>query len=323
MPEIKSSADILRANVASASKMNDQSAALKIAQVKVTNPDEYTLREELHAAGLARLFDEMQATLLNVKSQDTTASITGTRLTNEQKALEQVNKIMNTHEGEVSQTNSAAGTKQDKVNKALAALEVAMRSKDTSGEYVWGGKDSGTDPLSRLDPNGNRVAVDLKKDSNLVNGLMTNNFSATASNNTVVTVSSAHEVNESLIHPGHSAVAKAIGYLNMIKANADAVDAGGPAIYTDEQLASAQTTQKNARGELKMLMSLEIKKVKEAFKVNKEDAKDAMQLNNDIFTANIVERTQHVKDLLVSLTALISLANIDGKVSDALSNLRV
>ena len=320
---LRSSTDVLSTNSTRTGDISAKSLQLQQAQAAVTDPAKYLSRTELDKSGLGRQFDEVQATLLNVKSQDTTASITGTRLTNEKNALEQVNKIMVRFEAEMTHLSGAAGSKQDKVNKALAALAVAMQSKDTAGKFVWGGKDAGTDPLSKLDQNGNRVSVNLKTESNLVNGLITNNFSATASNKAIVTVSSAHEVRESFIHPGHEAVAKAIGYLNMIKENTDAIDAGGVAIYTGEQLAAAQSGQKDTRGGLSMLIDLEVAKVKEAFKVNKEDAKDSMQSINDSFTANIVERTQTTKNLAVSLLALIALSNLDGKISEALSNLRV
>ncbi|MEM6338630.1 MAG: hypothetical protein AAF673_01730 [Pseudomonadota bacterium] len=321
---LKSSTDILRAGFGSARDIGTTASSLKEAQVAVTNPNKFTSRSQLDQSGLARRFDELQGTLLNVKSQDTTANITRSRLGNEQKALEQVNGIMVRFEEEMSQSNNVSGSKQDKVNRALAKLETALRAQDTSGKYVWGGKDATTDPLSRLDAAGNRIPVSLVNESNVVDGadtsgLITNGYSTNSSNSTIVTVSSQHEVRESFLHPGHDAIAKAIGYLNMVKANADA----GDAIYTDQQLAAAQREQLDARGALKVEIDTEVKKVEQAFDVNKRDEKDALKENNDLFSANLVERTQQVHNLIVSMAAQISISNVDSKISGILGDLRV
>lgn len=322
---LKSSTDILETTSASARDIGIKASQLKTAQAAVTNPAKYTSRSELNNSGLSRRFDELQGTLLNVKSQDTTAKITNSRLGNEQTALKQVNDIMVRFEQEMSQSNSVAGSKQDKVNRALAALESALRGKDPSGKYVWGGKDSATDPLSRLDAAGNRVAVSLVNESNVQNRLVTNDYSTSAPNQTVVTVSSQHAVRESFLHPGHEAIAKAVGYLNKIKENADAIDAGGPgaAIYTDQELATAQREQLDARGALKVQIDTEVKKVEQAFDINKRDAKDAMKENNDLFSANLVERTQEVKKLMESLVALITVERVGSTIFSELSKLSV
>lgn len=327
MPDIlRTSTDILRAKGTSAMDIGAKASHLNEAKAAITNPAKYTSRSELDKSGLSRKFDELQGVLLNVKSQDTTANITKARLSNEQRALKQVNDIMVKFESEKPQNNGLAGTTQDKVNRALAEIETALRARDTSGKYIWGGKDPTTDPVSRLDAAGNRVPVSLVNESNIQNRLVTNNYSSTAPNESIITASSEHEVRESFLHPGHEAIAKAIGYLNMIKENADAIDAGGAvaAIYTDEELAVAQREKVEALGTLKIQIDTEmINKVEKAFEVNKRDAKDAMKSNSELFSANIVERTQEMHDLLVSMTALISISNIEAKVSDTLANLRV
>ena len=323
---LKSSTDILGTTVTSARDIGTKARDLNEAKAAVNNPAKYTSRVELDKSGLSRKFDELQGTLLNVKSQDTTAKITKARLNNEQKALKQVNDIMVKFESEKPQNNSLAGTTQAKVNRALAEIEIALRARDTSGKYVWGGKDPATNPISKVDAAGNRVPVSLVNETNIQNNLITNNYSSTAPNESIITVSSEHEVRESFLHPGHEAIAKAVGYLNMIKENANAIDAGGAvaAIYTDQELAAAQQEKVEALGALKIQIDTEVKKVEKAFEINKRDAKDAMKGNNELFSANIVERTQKMHDLLVSMAALISISNVvDAKVSDTLANLRV
>ena len=109
----------------------------------------------------------------------------------------------------------------------------------------------------------------------------------------------------------------------MLKANADAVDAGGPAIYADQDLAATQADQEDALGQLSIVIDLEVRKVEGGLKVNKQDIVDAMKTNNDLFSANIIDNVQAVKDLHISLLSTISLAGLDGKVSEALANLRV
>ena len=88
-----------------------------------------------------------------------------------------------------------------------------MRAQDTSGKYIWGEEDATTDPLSRLDGAGNRLAVSLVNESNVVDGadtsgLITNGYSPNSSNSTIVTVSSQHEIRESFLYPGHDGLQK-------------------------------------------------------------------------------------------------------------------
>jgi len=318
--------EIMEGPVSSTStQIRVKSAELNKAKADITNPAKYSSRFDLDKSGLARKFDELQGTLLNVKFQDTTARITKTRLYNEQIALKQLNDIMVKFESEKPQIHSLAGTTQDKVNRALSEIETVLRAKDTSGKYVWGGKDPATDPLSKVDATGNRMTVSLVNESNIQNQLITNNYSSTAPNESIITASSEHEVRESFLYPGHEAVAKAIGYLNILKENADAIDAGGAgaAIYTDEELAAAQQKKIEALGTLKIQIDTEAEKVEKAFEINKRDAKDAMELNSALFSGDIISSTQTMQALLVSMTALISISNIEAKVSDNLANLRV
>jgi hypothetical protein len=325
---IKSSADILNTTVRSGRDVGVKATQLKEAQASLTNPAKYISRADLDRSGLSRKFDELQTILLNIKSQNTAGYNTTTKLNNESKALEQVNDIMVCFEKEMSQSNNIAGSKQNKVDRALEKIENALRTRDSSGKYIWGGTDSFTDPLSKLDNNRNRIAVNLLEDKNIedgaiTKGLITNNFSTVAPDKTMIKLSSEHTVKKSFIYPGHDSIAKTIGYLNKIKENAKAIDEGQGELYPVTELALNQREQLEARGKLKVEIDLEIKKVKQAFEVNDRDAKDAIKENNDLFSANIIERAQAVRDLIVSLTALISISNIDSKVSDALFNLRV
>lgn len=325
---IKSSADILNTTVRSGRDVGVKATQLKEAQASLTNPAKYISRADLDRSGLSRKFDELQTILLNIKSQNTAGYNTNTKLNNESKALEQVNDIMVCFEKEMSQSNNIAGSKQNKVDRALEKIENALRTRDSSGKYIWGGTDSFTDPLSKLDNNRNRIAVNLLEDKNIedgaiTKGLITNNFSTVAPDKTMIKLSSEHTVKKSFIYPGHDSIAKTIGYLNKIKENAKAIDEGQGELYPVTELALNQREQLEARGKLKVEIDLEIKKVKQAFEVNDRDAKDAIKENNDLFSANIIERAQAVRDLIVSLTALISISNIDSKVSDALFNLRV
>jgi hypothetical protein len=320
---LKSSADILGIRTVTSGDIGVKTSRLFEAQKDLTNPVKFTTRQELEKSGLSRKFDELQAIMLNVKSQDTIASITKSRLQNEQVALKQVNDIIVRFQQEMSQQNSAAGSDQEKVNRALVKLEAALRSQDTSGKYVWGGKDTITDPLLKMNASGNKIAINLVNDSNIENQMITNNFSITAPNETIVTVSSQHEVRESFLYPGHGAISKTIGFLNMIKENANAKDAGNPPLYSEAQISSAQREQSQARGLLKIQIDLEAEKVDHAFDINKKDIKVAMSENKDLFSGGLVERTQKIRDLLVSLTASITLSNIDSKVFDSLSNLKV
>ena len=322
---IKTSVDILNSGTSITRNMSAASSKLRQAQGDMLNMAEFCSRNELDKSGLSREHDAMQKTVLNIESQDKTTRISKSKLNNEKTALDQVKSIMVRFGREMSGNSKAVGSKQDRVNSALADLEAAFRVKNTSGLYVWGGKDQTIDPLSRIDEQGNRVSVSLVEESSIVNGLITNNYSSSDVNDRIITASSEHEIRESFLHPAHGAMAATIGYLNMIKENADAIDAGGSsaAIYTDEELAFAQRNQEEQRGTLFVEVGLESKKVEEAFKVNDRDKKNAMMQEKESFSGNIIDRAQKVRDLLVSLTASITLSNIASKIADKLSELRV
>ncbi|MEA0971316.1 hypothetical protein Megvenef_01291 [Candidatus Megaera venefica] len=312
---LTSALDILNSASGKRRDIGDLSNKVQDSLANVTTGQKFGSRAELDATGLSGRFDNAQAMILKAEANKTTVYVSDGKLKSQQQALIDINKAMVRFEQERAQNSAAAGTDVQKADKALGEIERIMRSKNQSGEYIFGGNDPFTDPLSVIDPvTGNRVAINLKTQSNVVGGsVLVNNYSDAAPDVTVVTVSSAHEVKQGFLYPGMDSMVKTIGYLNMVKTG---VVAGVPAV-TLADIGAAQDVQRLARGETQVLVNLEIEKVEAARSINLSDINSASAILKE-FKGDLVELTGRAKTLLESFVASISIANAGDKAFDAL-----
>lgn len=315
---ITSAFDILNSAPGKRRDIGDLSNKVQDSLANVTTGQKFGSRAELDATGLSGRFDNAQAMILKAEANKTTVYVSDGKLKSQQQALIDINKAMVRFEQERAQNSAAAGTDVQKADKALGEIERIMRSKNQSGEYIFGGNDPFTDPLSVIDPvTGNRVAINLKTQSNVVGGsVLVNNYSDAAPDVTVVTVSSAHEVKQGFLYPGMDSMVKTIGYLNMVKTG---VVAGGPGVpaVTLADIGAAQDVQRLARGETQVLVNLEIEKVEAARSINLSDINSASAILKE-FKGDLVELAGRAKTLLESFVASISIANAGDKAFDAL-----
>ncbi len=314
---LTSALDILNSASGQRRDVGDLSDKVQDALANVTTGQKFGSRAELDATGLSGRFDNAQAMILKAEANKTTVQVSDGKLKSQQQALIDINKVMLRFEQERAQNSAAAGTDAQKADKALGEIERIMRSKNQSGEYIFGGNDPFTDPLSVIDPvTGNRVAVNLKTQSNVVGGsVLVNNYGDAGPDVTVVTASSAHEVKQGFLHPGMDSMVKTIGYLNMVKTG---VVAGGPGVVvTLADIGAAQDAQRLARGETQVLVNLEIEKVEAARGVNLSDVNSASAILKE-FKGDLVELTGRAKTLLESFVASISIANAGDRAFDAL-----
>lgn len=305
--------DILNSAAGKRRDIADLANRVEDALSNVTTGQKFGSRAELDATGLSRRFDDAQATLLKAEANKTTVNVSDGKLKSQQQALIDINKAMVRFGQELAQNATAAGTDAQKADKALGEIERIMRSKNQSGEYIFGGNDPFTDPLSVIDPvTGDRVSVNLKTQSNVVNGnVLVNNFSDAGPDVTVVTASSAHEVKQSFLHPGMDSMVKTIGYLNMVKTGVVAA-APGVVPVTLADIGSAQDAQRVARGGTKILIDLEIKKVEAARATNLSDINASSAILKE-FKGDLVELTGRASALMQSFWASISIANAGEK----------
>ena len=315
---LTSAFDILNSAPGKRRDIGDLSNKVQGALANVTTGQKFDSRAELDASGLSGRFDNAQAMILKAEANKTTLQVSDGKLKAQQQALTDINAAMVRFEQERTQTTDAAGTNTQKVDKALEEIERIMRSKNQSGEYIFGGNDPFTDPLSVIDPvTGNRVAVNLKTQSNVIAGsVLVNNYSDVGPDITVVTASSAHEVKQSFLHPGMDSMVKTIGYLNMVKTGVIAA-APGIAAVTEDDIGAAQNTQRLARGETQVLVNLEIEKVEAARTVNLSDINLASAILKE-FKGDLVELIGRAKTLMESFVASISIANAGDRAFDAL-----
>lgn len=307
--KITSSLDILNSAPGKLREISNLSTQVSRALDAVTSQQKYGSRAELDATGLSRRFDNAQAIILRAEANKTTVHITSEKLRAQQQALTDINNVMVRFHQEYSQSTGSAGTTAEKADKALAGIERIMRTKNQAGEYIFGGNDPFTDPLSVIDPNTNqRVSVSLKDLSNVTNGnVFVNNYSDASADKTIVTASSKHEIKQGFLYPGMDSMVKTIGYLNMIKS--------GTADVNDVSI--AQENQRLARSETRVLVDLEIRMVEEARTVNLADIKEASEVL-DNFKGDLVELSARAKDLLQSFAASITIATAGDKAFDTL-----
>ena len=188
----------------------------------------------------------------------------------------------------------------------MKEIEKVLRRQTADGDYIFGGNNPTDDPLSVFDGE-KRVSKNLSEISNNLDGVFVNNFSEANSNETIVTVSSKHDVKQSFLYAGMPALIKTIGYLNMVKEGTASLD----------DVAIAQKNQQEARGEIEILIDLEIKKTEAARIVNNNDIKNSYNTLK-LFKADIAETAGRAGDLMKSLLATISIQSTKNKLFDAL-----
>ncbi len=306
-----SSRDILYTSATDRSKIGATSNALNDAFSNITSEQKFADRASLDASGLAGRFDTAQATLLKVEANKSTTSIVKGKLNTQRQAMRDVNEVMVQFEQELAKQPGAAGTKAEKANRALGKLETILRSRNLNGEYIFGGTDPFTDPLSKIDSlTGNRVTSNITTDTNVVNGnVLVNNYSDIAEDATVVTLSSNHETRRNLLFPGSDAIVKTIGYLNIVKEDMQPAD----------QIAEKQLAQRNARGTLEVQIGYEIEEADKAEITNLTDINSASDVLKE-FKGDINILTNTAKDLLSSLLAQTSIAAAGDRAFDTLVN---
>jgi hypothetical protein len=314
--QIKSSSDILRTSYHNRTAIGSISNKLNRALQDATKTERYT-RPELDATGMSRIHDSARAMITRAHANETTIKVTYGRLITQQQALSDINKIMVRFQGYAYTNSKAAGTNSEKADKALKEIETIFRRRSPLGdnEYVFGGNDPFTDPLSLIDEaTGKRVSASLVKTGNLVNGNMAvNNYSDTTSIDSVVTASSRHEIKRGFLYPGMEAMVQTIGYLNMFKEGTASI----------EDLRIMQEKQEKERGTIGIMIDFEINKINSpddnnAINVNSKDIADANNTLRDSFTANIVANIDKVATLKQSHAMAIDIHNINKKATDTL-----
>ncbi|RUP42028.1 MAG: hypothetical protein EKK63_03025 [Acinetobacter sp.] len=283
-------------------KTNECNAALD----NITNPEKYASRAELDKTGLGDIHDAAQAVGINTLANKTTLNITAEKLRMEYETWGDINKIVVDFHKNYVQNARGAGTNAEKADHALKEIQKVLRRQTADGDYVFGGNNPTNDPLSVFDGE-KRVSKNLSEISNNLDGVFVNNFSEANKNETIVTISSKHDVRQSFLYAGMDPIIKTIGYLNMVKEGTASLD----------DMTVAQKSQQDARGEIEILIDLEIKKTEAARTVNKNDLKNSYDTLK-IFKADITETAGRAGDLMKSLLATISIQSTRNKLFDAL-----
>ncbi|PCJ26274.1 MAG: hypothetical protein COA94_05295 [Rickettsiales bacterium] len=278
------------------------------AMASITNPDRFSSRAKLDASGLNRLYDDAQRAILAANGNKISAQVISVKLENENRGLAEFNAALVAFERDMGEMSDHAGTDAEKADRALEKMSLVLRRKDPGGRYIFGGSTPYIDPLSKLDNNGVRVAIDLKASTSLIGGQMSRNYSDTSPNETVVTVSAFHEVKEGFLHPEMDAIYKTIGYINMVKDGQ----------FTANQRDAAQLDARQARGAAAMAIGLEEKKVEASLYVNDSEINSADSKNNYLFSSDLVESTGRMQSLMHSVQANISLDGAKTKIFDNL-----
>ncbi len=267
----------------------------------------YDSRAKLESSGLGDIYDRTQRSLLMAESNKININTTFVKLSNDERFLKDIDAVIVEFRAE----SDNIGTKSEKADRALEKIEHILTKKDEAGRYVFGGNNPYTNPLTRIDANGNPVQIKLTKTSNLVDKLVTTNYAADSGpNNSLVTLSSSHEVKESFLYPSMKAVADTIAFINMYKKEENT--------FTPEEFDAAQKRQQDSRSEVGILVGSEIKKIEQAREVNKSDIQTATDVNASLFQGDLVEAAGLVRDLMHSLLANVTLNQVSNNVFNTL-----
>jgi len=291
--------------------VGDTADALNNALDNIVKNQKFPDRASLDASGKGRKFDEAQATALNIKVNQTITKEIRSKLTIQKQTMDKINDVMVDFESKMkADGGNHMGTPADKADQALVKIETILRSTYPNGEYIFGGDDPLTDPLSIIDPiTGERVYSNIRTQSNVVNGnVLINNFSRSGVNNNTSNISSQHKVNHNFLSAGMDSIIKTVGYLNMIKAGA-----------AEQEIEVSEKDQLKSRNEISIKIAYEIEVTNKADEVNKLDSEENEKILKQ-FDGDIIELTQNARNLLNSLLAQVSIAAASNKAFDSLIN---
>ena len=298
------------------SEISKLSSKLKEKSSDLTRESKYSDRASLDKNGVGAVYDRVQSTISGLKQNDINIQITSVRLDNEKLALGAINDVMRQFHIDIGRTKKIYSDEQV-ADDALSKINQILKKQDNAGRYIFGGNDQLTDPLSKLDKSGNRISVDLTQNSNVINGLILNNYSDTSENTASVEISSDQTVRESFLYAGGDAIVQTIAYLNMVKTS-DGTDA------YKEKMAKVQEDQARTFEKFRISIDIEIAKIGEAHKRNDINIQNAYNTNTELFTGNVIERADQVKNLQNSLEVSMKLSQIsNNSFKTLLENTRV
>jgi hypothetical protein len=313
MANVTSTSSILQSQPGrNSSKISELSSKLQDAVAVAADGAayKYDSRAKLESSGLGDIYDRTQRSLLMAENNKININTTFAKLSNDERFLEDINAAVVGFEKELVKSD-AFSAKSEKADRALEKIEHILTKKDEAGRYVFGGNNPYTNPLTRIDANGNPVQIKLTETSNLVDKLVTTNYaSGSGPNNSLVTLSSSHEAKESFLYPSMKAVADIIAFINMYKKEENT--------FTPEEFEVAQKQQKDSYGAVSILVGLEIEKIKQAREVNKSDIKTATDVNASLFQGDLVESAGLVRDLMQSMLANVTLNQVSNNVFNTL-----
>ncbi|MFK7973299.1 MAG: hypothetical protein AB8B66_00305 [Rickettsiaceae bacterium] len=303
MSIITSSTDILRSSFGNNAQIKRMGEQTQEAFKHLTNGQKYDSRAELDASGQAKEYDMAQSMMLQTDTNKLAQQTVDRKLQGQKQALSEIDKVMLKFDQEYKDSIHTPDNIEDISNRALTAIESILTKTNPAGEYIFGGSDPFTNPLSVINDQGNREPVSLTETSNIVGGQVINNYSATCRDDTLVRVSSEQEARQNLLYAGDPAIAQTIGYINMVKGANGAMDAA-----SQNSIRQIESNQKIARHGLYGSVTTEQAKVEEAVKVNLADTQKITKILNN-FKMDPIEQTERAMDLLLGYSASIAAAS--------------
>jgi flagellar hook-associated protein 3 FlgL len=262
---------------------------------QISEGNKYETRAQLDGAGVGRVYDDLQSKLMFADKYETARNIASYKLQMQQSKLNELSQIKADF---AAKKDLIPGQEQEFAQNTLAKIEDVLNSQ-VDGEYIFGGKNSNIKPVS-----------DLNKQTNVVNGRASTNYTDATSAEIVSPVSEKHSVNLGLISADDPAISSIIAAVNIYKTN----NGKGAEVQIDKFLKEGS----DSFGKLETKVRIAIKDVEDAKTYNSKIKVDATEQVQNISAGDAVTFAEKAKNIIQSLLANFTLTEVKNKVSDRL-----
>lgn len=232
---------------------------------------------------LSTEYNSIRRDLVMIGAYRVSAPIAESRLQKEFSALESIKKVITDVRKETADNlHRVQGTNADIADRALNRIQKILNTQD-NGQYLFGGVNSTTEPC------GNLAAT------NIVQNVITTNYTSAAPNLMHINVSDIHKVSIG-IDASNQAFAQTIAAMNRLKVL--------PVPPSQPNLAELEQTLVQAESLLDQLMTKNGKAkdiIKDADGYNKSVELEANERINSTFTIGPAEAASNLKDAQMGL----------------------
>lgn len=263
---------------------------------QIPEGNKYKDRAELEKNGIGKEYDDLQSVLMFNEKYNTACNSAIYKLEMQNIKLDELSELKTKFS---SKQDLIPGREKEFAEDILTKIEAVLNSQ-LGGEYIFGGKNSNIQPVA-----------DLNRQTNIVNGRASTNYTNATAVQTISPVSDKHSVNLTLISANDPAIASFIAAVNSFKSSE-----GHSHAEIDKFLQNGE----NSLGKLGVKMHNAIQNAQNAKVYNSEIKTSVIEQIAKISTSDVVELAEKAKAAVHSLVATFALSEINNNVSSIFFN---